>query len=134
MKRVLTAVVLIPLVLLVVFKAPLWLFALVVTLISVLALHEYLNLLKACGIQPLRAETYFMALAVLLGTWCAYDERVWQHLFYLQPKLLFGCWQILLLVPFIFGIPLIFRGELRNSLPASAGSAFGIFYIAAPLA
>ena len=44
MKRVLTAVVLIPVVLLLVFKAPLWLFALVLAAIVILTLHEYLFL------------------------------------------------------------------------------------------
>jgi phosphatidate cytidylyltransferase len=46
MKRILTAVVLIPLVLLVVFKAPLWLFTAVCGLFAVLAASEYLSLAK----------------------------------------------------------------------------------------
>ena len=41
MKRVLTAVILIPLVVLALFKAPLWLFTLLVLGVAVLAAHEY---------------------------------------------------------------------------------------------
>src|SRR6478736_3026072 len=66
MKRVLTAVALIPVVLLIVFKAPLWLFALVVAAIALLAMHEYLNLAKGTGIKPVAARCY-----VLLTVWVA---------------------------------------------------------------
>src|SRR6185437_8783388 len=55
MKRVLTAVVLIPVVLLLVFRAPLWLFALAVAGIVVLTLREYLDIMEAYSVQPLRA-------------------------------------------------------------------------------
>ena len=44
MKRILTAVVLIPVVLLVVFKAPLWVFGAVTALFALIAAYEYLNL------------------------------------------------------------------------------------------
>jgi phosphatidate cytidylyltransferase len=50
MKRVLTAAVLIPLVLLVVFKAPVWLFTLVVGLFATLASLEYLAITSVSGI------------------------------------------------------------------------------------
>ena len=49
MKRVLTAAVLIPLVLLAVFRAPLWLFALLITVVVILAIREYLDILEAHG-------------------------------------------------------------------------------------
>ena len=67
MKRVLTAVVLIPLVLLAVFKAPLWLFALVLAGVALLTIREYLNIIQACGIEPLRRITYAMVLLLMAG-------------------------------------------------------------------
>ncbi len=52
MKRVLTAVVLIPLVILALFKAPLWLFTLLVLGVALLAAHEYFGIVKASGFRP----------------------------------------------------------------------------------
>src|SRR3954463_16808982 len=49
MKRVLTAIVLIPIVLLVLFKAPLWLFTLAVGVVAMGAAWEYLKLVDAFG-------------------------------------------------------------------------------------
>ncbi|HUR37069.1 MAG TPA: phosphatidate cytidylyltransferase [Terriglobales bacterium] len=46
MKRILTAVVLIPVVLGVVFKAPLWIFAAVASIFALIALYEYLELAR----------------------------------------------------------------------------------------
>ena len=66
MKRVLTAVVLIPVVLLLVFRAPLWLFALAVAGIIIVALHEYLNIAEAAGIKPFRRLTYISALIPII--------------------------------------------------------------------
>ena len=43
MKRVLTAVILIPIVVLALFKAPLWLFTLLVMGVALLAAREYLG-------------------------------------------------------------------------------------------
>jgi phosphatidate cytidylyltransferase len=67
MKRVLTAVLLIPVVLLIVFKAPLWLFALVVAAIIILALHEYLGIVEAAGIKPFHRQTYCTSNTTLLA-------------------------------------------------------------------
>src|SRR5215831_1783575 len=66
MKRVLTAVVLVPVVLLLVFRAPLWLFVVAVAAIIVLALHEYLGIVEAAGIKPFRWLTYAVALLPIL--------------------------------------------------------------------
>jgi phosphatidate cytidylyltransferase len=71
MKRLLTAAVLIPIVLLLTFKAPLWLFCALVALVAMLAMREYMDLVVAYGYEPLRLTTYvlialyFAALAVI---------------------------------------------------------------------
>src|SRR3979490_1570061 len=62
-KRVATAVVLIPLVLVLVLKAPLYLLALVAGAVALLAIAEFLKLVTPYGVQPLTLATYvFVAL------------------------------------------------------------------------
>jgi phosphatidate cytidylyltransferase len=131
MKRVLTAVVLIPVVLLIVFKAPLWLFALVVAAIVMLALYEYLNIVKACAIQPIVWLTYLMSLLVVvgllsLGLDLVYMSFPWWLGIIFSPA-------VLLLLPVIFGVPIAFRQDMQGSLQAAAASSFGVLYIAVSL-
>jgi len=66
-KRVLTAVILIPLVILALFKAPLWLFTLLVFGVAVLAAHEYLNIAAAAGFKPFRTLSYFFLLCLFVA-------------------------------------------------------------------
>jgi len=131
MKRVLTAALLIPLVLLAVFKAPLWLFALVIAMVAVLTIHEYLNIIRASGIEPLPRMTYAMVILVIGGVFISNDPRLLES--FTWSTWLFRCWTVLLLLSMAFGIPVVFRKDLRMALPASATSAFGVLYIAAPL-
>ena len=58
MKRVLTAVILIPIVVLALFKAPIWLFTLLVFVVAVLAAHEYFGIVKAQGFRPFQVMSY----------------------------------------------------------------------------
>lgn len=131
MKRVLTAVVLIPLVLLVVFRAPLWLFALVVAGIVVLALHEYLKITESYGIQPLKVPTYVVSLLTVQALMILSSE-IFLLSFPARIGAIFSP-AILLILPVVFGIPLVFRSDIRMALPAAAVSAFGVFYIAVSL-
>lgn len=131
MKRALTAAVLIPLVLLAVFKAPLWLFALVIAAVALLTLHEYLNIVRASGIGPLPRMTYAMAVLIVGGVFISNDPHLLES--FTWSTWLFRCWTVLLLLSMAFGIPVVFRRDLRMALPASATSAFGVLYIAAPL-
>ncbi|HET9181874.1 MAG TPA: phosphatidate cytidylyltransferase [Candidatus Angelobacter sp.] len=133
MKRVLTAVVLIPLVLLVVFRAPLWLFALVVAAVAVLATREYLGILRGYGIEPLQRTTLIMAAIIVLGTLCGVDAHIFVYLPFLWASWLFRAWEILLIFALIFGIPLVFRRDMTGALPAVSGSAFGVLYVSAAL-
>src|SRR5437016_14324117 len=64
MKRVLTAVFLIPLVLAAGFWLPLWMFSIAVGLVALLAAHEFLALCDASGLEPFRGVT-FIAIALL---------------------------------------------------------------------
>lgn len=131
MKRVLTAVVLIPVVLLVVFRAPLWLFALAVAGIVILALHEYLNLVKSYGIEPMKSLAYLVSLFAILGL-AILSSEIFSLAFAPRVGIVFSP-AILLILPVIFGIPVVFRSEMRMALPAAAGSAFGVLYLAVSL-
>jgi phosphatidate cytidylyltransferase len=130
MKRVLTAVVLIPVVLAIVFKAPLWLFALVVSAIIVLALHEYLGIIEASGVKPLRSLTYAVGVLFVFLAWWLPGTAV--HLNFLFN--LYWAWiPLFVLLPVIFGIPLVFRRDLKMGLAAVAASSLGTIYIALSL-
>ena len=138
MKRVLTAVVLIPLVLVAVFRAPLSLFALLVAAVIVLALHEYLAIAEAAGIKPFKWLTYVVSLLPLLiffALW--FSERTYavrRYAAYPLDFAVFRTWSMWLIVlPVLVGIPLVFRKELASGLASSAASAFGVLYIAASL-
>ena len=131
MKRVLTAVVLIPLVLLAVFKAPLWLFALLVALAAVAVIYEYLDIIKGYGIQPVGWALYATSMAVIAGLAMSGTPELLVH--FRWGLWLFKCWTILLLLPLIFGIPTVFRQDMKMALPGAAASAFGVVYLAAPL-
>ena len=114
MKRVLTAALLIPVVLLVVFKAPLWLFALAVAGIIVLALHEYLNIAEAAGIKPFRRMTYAVGLLLVYLVWDWFTAKG-QH-----PLVSHAWWMPILVGPVVFGIPLVLQKDLRGGLAAAA--------------
>jgi len=66
-KRVLTAVILIPLVILALFKAPLWLFTLLVLGVALLAAREYLDIAAATGFKPFRALGYLFLLCLFVA-------------------------------------------------------------------
>lgn len=68
MKRVVTALVLIPIVLLLVFLAPHWLVTLAVAAVAMLAAWEFLGLAIASGAKPPRIATLVAILLLFLGT------------------------------------------------------------------
>src|SRR5947209_10151568 len=139
MKRVLTAAVLAPVVLLIVFRAPLWLFVLVVAAIIVLALHEYLGIAAAAGIKCFRPLVYasgvFPVFVLLVSIIAENLPPHSRHFWYYSPdgSLLSAWCHVALLAPVIFGIPLIFRKEMAQGLASVAASVFGIIYIGASL-
>jgi phosphatidate cytidylyltransferase len=77
MKRVLTALILIPLVLILVFLPSQWqwLFSLAVAAVAVLAGWEYLNLTKRCGANPPRRATLAALLALFAANFVWSDSE-----------------------------------------------------------
>ena len=129
MKRVLTAAVLVPVVLLILFKAPWPLFVLAISAVVILTLREYLNVTEAYGIKPFRWMAYIVAMLVVLA-FTIYNFP-WLVPWFLRGVLSwFSLWYLL---PVIFGVPVVFRKEMRMAVPAAAMSVFGVIYIAASL-
>src|SRR5579859_2306185 len=129
MKRVLTAAALVPVVLLILFKAPWPFFVLAISAVVILTLREYLNVTEAYGIKPFRWMTYVVAMLVVLA--CTTYNFPWLVPWFLRGVLSwFSLWYLL---PVSFGVPVVFRKEMRMAVPAAAMSVFGVIYIAASL-
>jgi len=113
MKRILTAAVLIPLVLVLVFLGPKWLFSLVVAGVSALAAWEYLGLTERSGIRPPRIGV-LVALALLFAGNFEYPD---------QTGVLFGLVCLGLLVYCTFS------SSVDQVMPNSAVCVFCLFYL-----
>ena len=150
MKRVATAVVLIPIVLLIVFRAPLWLFAAVLGLIALITTREYLGLAEAGGIKPARALTFFFTLILFGSVVAAFvveaalsrlpTSELLRGVFAVQHRYLFLAFgatslarNFVLLAALVFLLAMMKRADLHSALPGAAASALGLAYISLPL-
>ena len=137
MKRVLTAAILIPIVVIALFKAPLWLFTLLVFGVAVLAAHEYMGIAKASGVRPFQMTSYlflalsfvvFYAIAGLVATVRPDDKfgvgGVIGWLFF------FGLTVVALFAPLILLLVSLRREPLSQALPDAAVSYMLLPYIA----
>ena len=137
-KRVLTAVVLIPIVLAIVLWAPaapvfgvsVLILPLIAGAIALLAIRELLKLSEGYGIRPLHTPTYifcalfFLIMAVHPGATDLLSTSGFTY---------FGLCAAVL-APFLF-LTIAMRGnEIRAGFPAAMLSAFSFIYIALPLA
>ena len=67
LKRIATALVLIPIVLVLILRAPVPVLAVVAAVVALVTIHEFLKLTESYGVQPLRWPTYiFTALFFLV--------------------------------------------------------------------
>jgi phosphatidate cytidylyltransferase len=134
MKRVLTAVVLVPVVLLLVFRAPLWLFALGIAALIILTLLEYLNIAETAGLKPFKWLTFIMALVPFVLLWSE-GLPIEQEYNKISFDLLFlPSWlSVFLIAAVVLGIPLVFRKDLKMGLASAASSLFGLVYVAVSL-
>jgi phosphatidate cytidylyltransferase len=130
-KRVLTAVVLIPVVLLLVVSAPVFVLALVTALVALLAVQELLKLAEHYGMRPLRWPTYVVVAAffVLLAVNPAGGTPL------LSTANLIGAAAAgAAFVPFLFLTLGLSRADLSSAFPAAMVSVFAFGYVALPLA
>jgi len=130
MKRVATAAVLIPLVLLAVLGAPAPLFALLVALIALLAVREFLGLAERYGAQPSRVATYIFVLLMFVAIAL---EGVPKPLI-ATGAMVYGVGFAAVLAAFVFLVQAMRKTELAASYPAAAASTFAVAYVALPLA
>jgi phosphatidate cytidylyltransferase len=117
MKRILTAVILIPLVLVLILWGPLWLQMLAAWIVAELALYEYLVLADASGA---RVPRWLVLVCCALLFAAAY----WEPAFLLAA---FGVFALVLL-----GICSL-RSPLERILADTAAGFFGLIYVAFPL-
>lgn len=129
MKRVLTAAVLIPLVLVLLFKAPDWLYSGVIGLVAVIAVHEYFGIAKHYQerlfgyVVEVAVGLYFLGHCLhglsLFGVF-RFGDRFESLMFDLTG------YRVLPLVLLLLGLLL---KDLRQALPAAAISYLGFMYI-----
>ena len=130
-QRIATAVVLIPLVLLLVLKAPAYLLIIVSGAVALLAIAEFLKLVTHYGIQPLSQLTY--AFTVLFFISVIFASANLTPLMEATSTLY---WMIVAaaIAPFVFLTAAMRRAELSSSYSAAAASTFAFAYIALPMA
>ncbi len=130
-KRVATAIVLIPLVLLLVLKAPLYLLAMVAAVVAVLAIAEFLKLAAHYTVQPLSLATYiFVAIFFVFVIIAAFNRTPLLE----AASMLYGIGLMAALAPFVFLSVAMRRADLASGYPAAAASTFAFTYIAIPMA
>ena len=130
-KRIATAVVLIPIVLLLILRAPITLVTVVTAVIALLTVQEFLKLTESYGVEPLRNPVYaFVILLFLLLLLNIGQEKP------LLSTEIFGVIAAFAasIAAFVFLTIAMRRGDLRTGYPAAAAATFAIVYIALPLA
>ena len=132
LKRVLTAVVLIPIVLLLVLRAPVPVVAFVAGVVALLAIHELLKLAEGYNIRPLYKSAYIFAglffLLIVLSPGSAPTPALSTSGF----AYIAICAAIF--APFLFLTMAMRRAELSSAFPAAMVAVFAFVYIALPLA
>lgn len=130
-KRIATAVVLIPLVLLLVLKAPAYVLVIVSGAVALLAIAEFLKLVTHYGVQPLSSLTYgfvvlFFVFVIIVasGRTALLETTATIH----------GIALMAAVAPFVFLSAGMRRAELSSGYPAAAASVFAFAYIAIPMA
>ena len=130
LKRILTAVVLIPIVLALVLRAPVPVLALVAALVALLAVQELLKLAEAYGIQPFRWPTYaFVGLFFLLLAISPATNKPLLSTAIFVYSVGFAA----AIAPFVYLTVGMRRTDLSSAFPAAMLSAFAFGYIALPL-
>jgi len=130
LKRIATAVVLIPIVLLLILRGPVPVLAVVAAGVALLTAQEFLKLTGSYSVQPLRWPTYvfialfFLGLALSAG---GETPQLWTIKFVLSMAFAAA------IAPFLFLTITMRRAELSSAYPASAASVFAFVYIALPL-
>jgi phosphatidate cytidylyltransferase len=117
MKRILTALVLIPLVIALVFFAPDWAVTLATSAVALLAAWEYLGIAAATDARPARIPV-LVAIALLFLVWLRWPDKLVEALGALALALLVYC---------------AFSSPIERALRDSATAVFCLFYTGSTL-
>ncbi|HWZ78491.1 MAG TPA: phosphatidate cytidylyltransferase [Candidatus Sulfotelmatobacter sp.] len=130
LKRIATAVVLIPIVLVLILRAPVSVLAVVAGIVALLTIHEFLKLTQSYGVQPLWILTYiFAGIFFLLLTLNFGNEKP-----LLSTAVFVYCLGFAAAIaPFIFLTRAMRNEDLSSAYPAAAASVFAFSYIALPM-
>jgi phosphatidate cytidylyltransferase len=130
-KRIATAVVLIPIVLLLVLKAPLFVLTIVAAAVALLAIAEFLRLVVHYAVEPLTIFTYiFVALFFIFVIFASSNRTPLVE----TTSLLYGIAVAVAIAPFAFLTAAMARTDLKSGYPAAAASTFAFGYVAIPMA
>ena len=130
-KRIATAAVLIPVVLALVLKAPLYALAVVAGAVALLAVAEFLKLTTHYGVQPLSQATYAYVAIFFVFVIIATSGRT---PLVETTAVIYGVALATALAPFLFLSLAMRRADLTTSYPAAAASVFAFAYVALPMA
>src|SRR5271156_5147981 len=131
LKRIATAVVLIPVVLFLVLRAPVPVVAVVAGAVALITVHEFLKLTESYGVVPLRLPTYiFVGLFFLLLAASGIGETPQVSTL----KFVLGVGFAAALAPFLFLTISMRRAQMSGAYPAGAAAGFAFAYIALPMA
>ena len=131
LKRIATAVVLIPIVMLLVLRAPMPVLTVFAAAVALVTVQEFLKLTESYGVQPLRWPTYiFVGLLFLLLAWTTAGETPQLSAL----KFVLGSGFACAIAPFVFLTITMLRAQMSGAYPAAAASAFAVVYIALPMA
>lgn len=128
LKRIATAVVLIPIVLVLILRAPVPVLAVVAGLVALLTIREFLMLTESYGAKPMPLPTYLLTALFFVALGILSDS----------PLLSTGKFLIILgfaaaIAPFIFLTRTMRSEDLRAGYPAAAASVFAFTYVALPM-
>jgi phosphatidate cytidylyltransferase len=131
MKRITTAVVLIPIVLLLVLRAPVFLLAAAAALVALLGVREVLAIAEHYGVEPIRCPTYIYTVLIFALVGAALTAQT--------QMMDMGAALLVLLAAtaasiFLFLAAAITRTALASAYPAAAASVSALLYVALPLA
>jgi len=130
LKRIATALVLIPIVMFLVLRAPVPVVAVVAAAVALVTVQEFLKLTESYGVHPLRLPTYIFVgfFFLLLATSAAVETPQLSAV-----RFVLGVGFACAISPFIFLTITMRRSPMAGGYPAAASSAFAFAYIALPM-
>ncbi len=130
MKRVLTAIILIPIVLVIVLRAPVPLMAALVAGVALLATREFLDIARHYGVQPFRLPTYIFVVLPFLAIALEGVPKPMMS----TAVMMYAVGLAAVFAPFVFLVVGMTRRDLSSAFPAAGAAVFAFVYAALPLA